>query len=102
MDLELFTTQKDGLILSVKVIPNSRKNQMDDVVLDVHGGKILKMLVTAVPEDGKANTAVIALLARSWRLKKSQILIKQGRGSRNKMVHIVGNSEELLKHLGKY
>lgn len=99
MDLTLFTSQKDGVTFPVRVTPNARKNQIGDIMLDSQERKVLKIGVTKVPEDGKANDAVIALLSTAWQLKKSQIKIMQGASSRNKIVHILGNSEELLKHL---
>jgi|SRR5690349_19391326 len=101
MDITLFTSQKDGLTLTVRVTPNAPKNQIGDIILDSHQRKVLKIGVTKVPENGKANDAVIALLSTTWQLKKSQIKIMQGVSSRNKIVHILGNSEDLLRHLEK-
>jgi uncharacterized protein (TIGR00251 family) len=46
----------------------------------------LSVRVTAAPEDGKANTAVIKALARSLAIPKSTIRILRGHSSRRKLV----------------
>lgn len=52
------------------------------------GSLLLKVYVTCVAEDGKANAAVIALLAKTLGLAKSAITIVRGDTSRNKVVEI--------------
>jgi uncharacterized protein YggU (UPF0235/DUF167 family) len=59
----------------------------------------LKVAVTAAPEDGKANAAVIALLAREWGVAKSAISVVAGATDRRKLVEIRGPSQELLARL---
>jgi hypothetical protein len=61
----LFSIQKVGLSFSVKVTPRAKKNQVGDVVQDTKGHEVLKIAVTEAAEDGKANDAVIALLAKA-------------------------------------
>ena len=48
----------------------------------------LKLYVTSVPEDGKANEAVIKLLSQELKVPKSAITIIQGLKSRKKVVRI--------------
>jgi uncharacterized protein YggU (UPF0235/DUF167 family) len=50
----------------------------------------LKVAVTVPPEEGKANAAVVALLAESWRLPKSAFVIVKGGTARNKTVSVAG------------
>jgi uncharacterized protein YggU (UPF0235/DUF167 family) len=50
----------------------------------------LKVAVTVPPEEGKANAAVVALLAESWRLPKSAFAIVKGGTARNKTVSVAG------------
>lgn len=54
----------------------------------VQGGWSLRVYVTCVPEDGKANAAVIAVLAKTLKLPKSAITILRGHTGRNKLVEI--------------
>ncbi|HKV14028.1 MAG TPA: DUF167 domain-containing protein [Reyranella sp.] len=53
-------------------------------------GMTLKVAVTVPPEEGKANAAVVALLAESWRLPKSAFAIVKGGTARNKTVSVAG------------
>lgn len=56
------------------------------VVEDAGGLACLRVTVTAPPEGGKANAALIKLLSRTLRLAKSRIIIASGETSRNKML----------------
>lgn len=53
------------------------------------GGWLLKVYVTCAPEDGKANAAVIAALAKALKLPKSAVTIVRGHTGRDKLVEIV-------------
>jgi uncharacterized protein len=50
----------------------------------------LKIAVTAPPEGGRANEAVIELLARALSLGERQLGIKRGRSSRAKVIEVEG------------
>jgi uncharacterized protein YggU (UPF0235/DUF167 family) len=58
-------------------------------------GDTLKVLVTAPPEDGRANEAVVALLAGEWRLPKSAFAVIRGSASRHKTIGIAGEPAAL-------
>jgi len=62
----------------------------------------LKASVTAPPVEGRANTALIELLAREWRLPKRDIAIIGGRKSRDKLVQIAGDPAVLLERIGRF
>jgi uncharacterized protein YggU (UPF0235/DUF167 family) len=55
--------------------------------------------VTAAPEGGKANAALIALLARTWRLPKRDLAIVLGAADRRKTVHVAGDPRELMRRI---
>ena len=57
---------------------------------------------TPVPAGGAANEAVIALLAKEWRLPKSSITITAGTADRRKTVRIEGNATELAGRLEQW
>lgn len=64
-------------------------------------GDTLKLRVSAPPEKGKANRAVVALLARTLSTSRDRIVIVAGTGSRRKRVRIEGlTEEELRKRIG--
>ena len=73
------TQHKDGLVLPVRAQPRAKKNGPQGE----HNGA-LKVAVTAPPEDGRANKALIAVLAKVLKLKKSQIELLTGATSRDK------------------
>lgn len=62
---------------------------------------MLKIRVSAPPENGKANSAVEALLAEKLILPKSSIAVSTGKRAHNKIIEIQGLSySEVLKRLG--
>ena len=64
-------------------------------------GKVsLQVKVTAQPEKGKANEAVIDILARTLKLPRKAFTLTAGETSRLKTVHITGNSTTIEQTLG--
>lgn len=72
--------------MKIKVVPNAKKNK----VLDE--GERLKVYVAAPPTEGKANKAVIELLAEFFEVKRGNVRIIKGEKSREKIVEIDVNS----------
>lgn len=62
-----------GVVLPVKASPGARAN----AIRGAHDGQ-LKVSVTAVPEKGRANQAIIEVLARALKLKRGQIELIAG------------------------
>jgi uncharacterized protein (TIGR00251 family) len=75
----------DELALAVRVQPRASSNE----ILDVRDGRLL-IRTTAAPADGKANTAVIRLLATFFGIAPSRIRLVRGQAQRNKLLHISG------------
>lgn len=91
-------TVHDGhLRLTVRLIPNGGRDAIDG--LDGEGQ--LKARVSAVPEDGKANKALIALLSKTLKIPKSSISFVSGETSRKKILRLDGEPEDLLGKLEK-
>ena len=67
----------------VKVKPRAGKNEVQKISDGEYGVK-----VTAAPEKGKANEAVIELLAKYFRVPKSLISIVGGKSARTKIVDV--------------
>lgn len=68
--------------LAVRVTPNAKT----DMVTIEEG--LVKIRVTVVPEDGKANKAVIALLAKALGVSKSSLSIIRGETARDKLIQL--------------
>jgi uncharacterized protein len=94
-----FRASPAGVRLRLKVAPKAKRDQFGGLLDEPDGGKALKISVTAAPEDGRANAAVIALLAKEWGVAKSAISVVSGATDRRKLVEIRGPSQELLAAL---
>ena len=93
------TSDPVGVLVPVRVTPKAGRNAIGGVVADADGTKRLKLSVTAVPEEGRANAAVIALLAKSWKLPKTSLSITGGGRARAKTVLAVGAPEAILERI---
>jgi uncharacterized protein len=82
-------------IIDVKVVPRAAR---DEVVGWLDGA--LKIRVAAAPEGGRANRAVVEMLATALKLKKTAVTIAGGAGSVRKRVSIEGlERDEVLRLL---
>lgn len=96
MDIEKLCIKihKDGLCIVVITHPQSNEDRINGI----HDG-MLKIDVTAPPEKGKANKAVVKLLSKELGVPKSLIEILGGETSRKKVVLIKGMDLEALKNI---
>jgi len=77
--------------IRVRLQPKASRNELKGWKEDPESGeRILQARVTAPPVDGKANKALIALLAKEFKTPKSKIRIVQGETSRDKLVELAG------------
>ncbi len=89
------TTTADGVLLAVQARPKASRNG----VVGVHAGR-LKVAVTAAPEKGKANAAVLDVLAKALDLKRSQLALATGEANPRKTVAVTGlDAEELRRRI---
>lgn len=87
----------DHVRLSVRLTPNGGRGEIDGVEQDADGNAHLKVRVSAVPEDGKANKALIVLLAKKLGLPKSSITFISGETARKKILRIETDPEDFEK-----
>lgn len=65
-------------------------------------GDTLKLRVTAAPERGKANAAVIALIAESLQLARKRVRLVAGETSERKIIEVdVLDDAELQRRIDK-
>jgi uncharacterized protein (TIGR00251 family) len=81
----------EGVVLPVRAQPGARKNG----VQGEQAGS-LKVAVTAPPEDGRANKALIEVLREALKVKRSQIALLSGEASREKRFLVRGVSKAEL------
>lgn len=83
--------------LSVKVVPGASQNKIAGWI-----GDAVKIRVQAPPEKGKANAAVISLLADFLNIPAKHLSICAGHASQNKVVEVQGVSDaELINKLSR-
>jgi uncharacterized protein (TIGR00251 family) len=78
----------------IKLLPRSYSNRIVG-----KEGDVFKVKVTAPPVEGRANKALISLLAKSLKIPKRDIVLMSGKHSRMKMVRIHGLSKEAVMKL---
>jgi len=78
----------------VKVQPKASSNQIVGFK-----GDVLQVRVTAPPERGKANDALVELLATTLRVARSKIRILRGHSSRDKLIAVDDLSQDDLHRL---
>jgi len=85
----------------VRLTPKARAERIEGTILDGDGQLRLKIAVTAPPEDGKANSALIKLLAKKLRVPPSTLSIVGGHTQRLKVVHVAGDASELARRVSR-
>jgi len=75
-------------IIAVRLTPKASADRVGDTRKLPNGDEQLVVYVTAPPEDGKANEAMIRLLAKHLNVAASRLTIMRGQTNRNKLVRI--------------
>ena len=87
--------KNDCILLKVRIVPKAGRNS----IIGLHDG-MLKVLVTAVPEKGKANAALVKLLSKTLGIAKTSIHIVSGETVRNKILSLPADAD--LSNLKEY
>ena len=89
----------DGLIIKIKIIPNSSKN---DIIIE---DEFIKVKVTAQPVENKANKALIEFLSKQLKIPKTCVEIVKGETSKEKTVLLKvtesGKKSDIILKLSK-
>lgn len=97
--LPAFRPGPDGGKLFVAVAPGASRNQVEGFVTGADGQERLKIRVTAPPDKGAANEAVLRLLSKCLKLPKAALSLKSGATGRAKTIEISGAAEEISARL---
>jgi hypothetical protein len=73
------------ITFAVRVTPRAKQNKVQP-----QADGSLKVYVTAPPEDGRANEAVVEVIAQWLGVKRRNVEIIRGATSRNKVVRVTG------------
>lgn len=88
--MDYITNSNKGLLLSIKVIPNSSKNEF----IKYDNG--IRLKITAPPVDNKANKFVIEYLSKTFKIPKTSIKIIKGETSRDKTFLFLSSNDEKI------
>jgi hypothetical protein len=86
-----FKSTKGGVAIAVRLRPGAFANRIDGIENSADGHRRLCLRVTAVPEKGKANQAMIKLLAKVWHVPRSSLTVVAGAKERNKTLLLQSN-----------
>jgi hypothetical protein len=88
--LACFRRAADGIVLSVRLTPKANRDSLDGIGTLSDGSEVALARVRAVPEDGAANAALIALIAKTFARPKSAVTLVRGATQRVKQIQIAG------------
>ncbi len=77
------------LLIAIRLTPKAARDRMGGLFVDSHDQRWLQAGVTAPPDKGKANAALIMLLARQLKLPQSSIFLETGDTNRLKRLRIL-------------
>lgn len=89
------TRTDTGVRLAVRLTPKASANRLQAIAEDATGNRHLKVQVTALPEDGKANAALLKLLSKTFKCPKTSLSIVSGATDRTKVIAISGDAKAL-------
>ncbi|WP_455374174.1 DUF167 domain-containing protein [Limibacillus halophilus] len=99
MSAEPYRTADGGLLLFVRLQPGASRAQLGGLREGAEGKLFLEARVTAPPEGGKANVALIKLLAKEFGLAKSAVTLCAGHAAREKTLLLEGDPQALAAKL---
>lgn len=91
MNESFYRIEKNKLLLSIKVIPNSDKNRICGIRND-H----LLVRLTAPARDNKANKAAVLFISSSLDVAKRECLIIRGKKAREKQLELPLRTKAVL------
>lgn len=94
-----YRAEAGTILLHLRLTPKGGRDAFDGMATGADGKCVLQARVRAVPEDGLANAALIALLAKALGVRKSALALVAGTTSRQKTIRISGDPAVILPAL---
>ena len=98
---EPWIEERDGVAFWLRLTPKSGRDALEGIEALADGRLVLKARVRAAPEDGRANAALIALLATALHAPKSALTLVSGQTGRLKKIHVAGDPASLMTALAQ-
>lgn len=83
----------EGIVVNLRISPNAKKNEI------IKDGEIIKVKITALPIDGKANKALVEFFAKNFKIPKTSIEILKGETSKEKTILFKTMDEDKVNNL---
>ena len=96
-----FVQKAPALRFAVRLTPKGGRDAIEGWQVDAAGRRMLKARVSAPPEDGKANAALVALVADALDVGKSKVKIVSGETARVKTLEVEGDGVLLAARLAQ-
>ncbi len=87
-----YYTSNNGVVLKIKAVPNSSKNEICGVLDDA-----LKVKIKAPAVENKANEELVKFFAKLLKIPKSSVVLKSGASSKIKSLYIEGCTIDKIK-----
>jgi len=97
-----FRRTQAGIAVDIRLAPKASRNAVTGIETLADGSCVLKVSVTAVPEKGKANKALLKLLSKSWGVAMQSLDLIRGAKDRNKTVLIDDPAGDRLEALAAW
>ena len=91
----------DGVVIACRLTPKGGRDAVDGAATLADGTRVLLARVRAAPEDGKANDALLRLIADKAGVPASRTRLIAGGKSRLKQVAVTGDPATLIARLAK-
>jgi uncharacterized protein YggU (UPF0235/DUF167 family) len=91
--------QDGAVVFQVRLTPKGGRDALENWAVAADGTAHLKARVRAAPEDGKANGALIVLLAKVLDVSRSALTIVGGEKARLKTIRATGDTKVLCARL---
>ncbi len=89
------------MVIAVRLTPKAAQDRIEGITELADGRAVLQARVRTVPEKGKANAALEALLAKVLGVPKSAVSVIAGGTSRLKSVQVAGSPDFLAAAMEK-
>jgi uncharacterized protein (TIGR00251 family) len=98
-DARPWTLSADGVLLTVRLTPRGGRDGIDGVAQLADGRSVLKARVRAAASAGKANAALVRLLAKAFGVAPRDVDVVAGETLRIKRIRIAGSGAALAAAL---
>ena len=95
----MVNVQRKSARIAVRLTPKGGRDAVEGWAENAQGLRLLKVRVAAAPEAGRANKALIELLAGRLGVARSAVRIVGGETARNKWIEVDGDAKAIARRL---